>query len=144
MATDVETGHDSTFELDNASGTLTKLGEITGVMPVPSGAAPLLDATHFETVDFMDYIQGPLQDGEEVDIEMNWIPGSATDALCREAKGKTRDYKITLPVDEDTYEITGSVLVRDYISTNPNLEKRSCILRVKWVGASTEALVVAP
>lgn len=139
MTTEVETGAGSTFELDNGSGVLTTLGEITGVMPIPSGAPGLINASHFGSVDFMDYIQAPLQDGEEVDLTMNWVPGSTTDALCRAAKGKTRPYKITLPVGAGTWEITGSVLVRDYKRTNPMDDKRSGTLRIKWVGAETEA-----
>lgn len=139
MATEVETGLGSTFSLANSTGVLTPLGELTGAIPIPSGSADLIDATHFGSVDFKDYIQAPLQDGEEVELTMNWIPGSATDALCREAKGKTREYEIVLPVNGGTYEISGSVLVRDYQRTNPNLDKRSGTLRIKWVGASTEA-----
>lgn len=139
MSTEVETGAGSTFELANSSGALTAIGEITGVMPIPSGAPGLINASHFGSVDFMDYIQAPLRDGEEVDLSMNWIPGSATDALCREAKGKTRAYKITLPVGTGTWEISGSVLVRDYARTNPLDDKRSGVLRIKWVGAETEA-----
>ncbi len=87
----------------------------------------------------MDYIQSPLQDGEEVDLTMNWVISSATDALCRAAKGKTRDYKIVLPTGDGTYEILGTVLVRDYQRTNPLKEARTATLRVKWVGQSTEA-----
>lgn len=139
MATEVETGHGSTFALENGSGTLVVLGEVTGVIPIPSGAADLINVSHFQSVDFMDYIQSPLQDGEEVELEMNWIPNSTTDALCREAKGKTRDYEIVLPVGAGTWEISGSVLVRDYIRANPMSAQRSARLRVKWVGESTEA-----
>jgi hypothetical protein len=143
MATEVETGHGSEFWLDNESGTLTLLGEITDV-PIPSGAADLIDASHMKTVGFKDFIQAPLKDGEEADLVMNWIPGSATDALARGSVGKVRDYKIVLPVDGDTWEITGSVLVRDYVRTNPMGDKRSGTLRVKWVGDSTEAAGTTP
>ena len=139
MATDVETGAGSTFSLTNASDALTPIAELIGVIPIPSGSAPLIDASHFGSVDFMDYIQGPLRDGEEVDLEMNWIPGSTTDALCREAKGKVRDYQIVLPVDDGTWEISGSVLVRDYIRANPMTDRRTGTLRIKWVGEATEA-----
>lgn len=141
MTTNVETGLGSTFLLKDAGGVLTELGEVIGAIPIPSGAADLIDASHFKSVDFKDYIQAPLQDGEEVDLEMNWIPGSATDVLCRDAKGKTRDYKIILPVGAGTFEITGSVLVRDYKRVNPMSDKRSGTLRIKWVGAETETPV---
>lgn len=139
MTTAVETGNGSTFSLENASGTLVELGEVTGVIPIPSGASDLIDATHFKTVGFMDYIQSPLKDGEEVDLVMNWIPNSTTDQLCRAAVGETRDYEIILPHGVATWEITGSVLVRDYIRSNPNTDKRTATLRVKWVSETTEA-----
>lgn len=139
MATEVETGLGSTFSLMNSLGVLVELGEVIGAIPIPSGSADLIDASHFKTVDFKEYIQSPLQDGEEVEIVMHWIPGSATDALCREAKGKTRGYEIILPVEDGTYEVAGSVLVRDYQRTNPMEDKRTGTLRIKWVGQSTEA-----
>ena len=138
MTTEVETGHGSKFWLDDAGGTPVLLGEITNV-PIPSGAAELIKASHMATVGFHDYIQSPLKEGEEADLEINWIPGNATDALCRAAVGKTRDFKIELIVGEGTWEILGSVLVRDYKRQNPMEAKRSGTLKVKWVGETTEA-----
>lgn len=142
MATDVETGHGSIFELADGAGVLTALGELVTV-PIPSGAAELIDASHMATVDFRDYIQSPLRDGEEADLEMNWIPGSATDALAGGALGKTRDFRIQVPAGEGAvsdgfYEFEGSVLVRNYVRTNPMDDKRTGTLTVKWVSAITE------
>lgn len=139
MATEAETGYGSEFWLADELDVLVKIGEITDAIPIPSGSADLIDVTHFGSVDFMDYIQSPLRDGEEVDLTMNWVIGSTTDILCRGAKGKTRDYKIVLPTGDGTYEIVGSVLVRDYQRANPLKEARTATLRVKWVGESTEA-----
>lgn len=138
MATDVETGLGSTFKLANASGTLTLLGEVTNI-PIPSGTTDLIDATHYGTTGFRDFIQSPLRDGEEADVELNWIPGSATDALSVAAIGETREFEIVIPVGGDgTYTFTGSVLVRNYVRNNPMDDKRSATLTVKWVSEITE------
>lgn len=138
MATEVETGHGSEFHLADAQGELRLLGELTDI-PIPSGAAGLIDASHMQSVGFKDYITEPLQDGEEVDLVMNWIPGSETDQLAREAKGHTRAFKTVLKVGGATRDITGFVLVRDYVRSNPMLGKRTGTLRVKWVGEPNEA-----
>ena len=142
MTTAVQTGHGSIFELANASGTLTELGEVTNI-PVPNGTSELIEASHMKTVGFLDYIQHPLRDGEEAEIEMNWIPGSATDTLLRDARGKTREFRIVIPAGEGTtsdgtYEFEGSVLVRDYVRNNPKDDKRTGVLLVKWVSAIVE------
>jgi hypothetical protein len=138
MTTEVETGIGSEFWLANASGTLTLLGEVTNI-PIPSGTTDLIEASHMKSVGYKDYIPSPLQDGEEADLNMNWIPGSATDTLCVEAKNKTREFKIVVPVDgAPAIQWTGDVLVRNYVRVNPLQDKRSGTLTVKWVGDIVE------
>lgn len=142
MTTAVQTGHGSTFKLDDGTGTLTLLGELTKI-PIPSGKTDLIDASHYGSVDFKDYIAAPLKDGEEADLEMNWVPGLATDALCKGAVDATRPFEIVVPAGEGatsdgTYTFTGSVLVREYKRDNPMDGKRTGTLTVKWVGAITE------
>lgn len=137
MATDVETGRGE-FWLDNAAGVSTKLGEVFEI-PIPTGSAELIDASHFDTVGFRDYITARLRDGEEADIALNWVPGSATDTLAVAAIGATRDFQIKVFQDAGVYTFDGSVLVRDYVRTNPLDDKRTGTLRVKWVSTITEA-----
>lgn len=138
MTTAVQTGIGSTFKLANASAVLTLIGEVTNI-PIPTGAAGLIDATHYGTVGFRDFIQSPLRDGEEADLNINWIPGDATDTLLIAARSFTRAFEIICPVGvSSTYKFTGSVLVRDYIRENPMDDKRGGTLRIKWVGAITE------
>lgn len=139
MTTEVETGIGSEFWLADDNDTLILLGELTNI-PIPSGTTALIDASHYKSVGFMDYISAPLQDGEEADLSMNWIPGSATDALCNDAKNKTRAFKIVVPVDgEPARQWTGEVLVRNYVRVNPFADKRTGTLTVKWVGEIVEA-----
>lgn len=142
MATDVETGRGE-FWLDNAAGTLTKLGEVFNI-PIPTGAAELIDASHFDTVGFRDFITARLRDGEEADVEMNWIPNSGTDALCVAAIGQTRDFQIKVFQDTGVYTFDGSVLVRDYVRNSPLDDRRTGTLRIKWVSTITEAWDATP
>lgn len=142
MTTAVQTGHGSTFKLADAAGALTLLGELTNI-PIPTGRTDLLDASHYGSVDFKDFIASPLKDGEEADLVMNWVPGLATDALCKDAVDATRDFEIVVPAGEGattdgSYKFTGSVLVRQYKRENPMDAKRTGTLTVKWVGAITE------
>ncbi len=139
MTTAVETGHGSEFWLKVGAGTLTKLGEVFNI-PVPNTeAAELIDASHMETEVYKDYIQARLREGVESDIEMNWIPGSATDTLCKSAVGLTCEYKVVIPDGADTVEFTGSCLVRNYMRSNPMDERRTGTLTVKWTSDPTEA-----
>lgn len=140
MTTAVETGHGSEFWLANSSATLTLLGEVISI-PIPNGTTDLIDASHMKTTGFKDYIAAPLRDGEEASIEMNWIPGGTTEALCLDAKGKTRQFKIVIPVGAGQRKFEGSVLVRDYNRTNPSEDKRTGTLVVKWVSDITESAV---
>lgn len=145
MATEVTTGLGSTFKLADAGGALTLLGEVTNI-PVPNGSTNLIDVTHYDTQDFREFIQSPLRDGEEADVQMNWVPGSDTDILCRDAIGDVRDFEIMVPAGEGatsdgTYTFAGSVLVRNYVRNNPLDDKRGGTLTVKWVSAITETYV---
>jgi hypothetical protein len=142
MATDVETGRGE-FWLDDAASLSTKLGEVFEI-PIPTGAAELIDASHFDTVGFRDYITARLRDGEEADVVLNWVPNSATDILCVAAIGQTRDFAIRVYQDTGVYIFTGSVLVRDYVRTNPLDDRRTGTLRVKWVSAITESWDATP
>lgn len=144
MATDVQTGLGDEFRLDDGTGSnLVLIGEVTNI-PIPSGAAKLLNASHYKTTGFEDYIESPLREGEEADLDINWVPNSTTDSLLVAARGETREFEIRVFQDSGVYIFTGSVLVRDYIRKNPMGEKRSATLRVKWVSEITEAWDATP
>lgn len=138
MTTEVEVGLGSEFWLADASATLVLLGEVVAV-PIPSGTSALIDASHMKTVGFRDYIASPLEDGEEAELTMNWIPGDATEALCLEAKNKRRAFKVIVPAEGGDRQFTGTVLVRNYVRNNPMDDKRTASLTVKWVSAIVEA-----
>ncbi len=140
---DVETGHLTEFWLwDPTLGTpaLVELGELTEV-PLPEGTADLVETSHMKTIGYKSYINAPLKDGEEADLVMNYIPGSPTDILCRKAKayGRQLQYKIVLVNGDGTWEISGELIVRNYVRSNPMLDRRTGTLRVKWSSEETEA-----
>ena len=140
---DVETGHLTEFWLwDHSLATpaLVELAELTEV-PLPEGTADLVETSHMKTIGYKSYINAPLKDGEEADLVMNYIPGSLSDILCRKAKndGRPHPFKIVLVNGDGTWEITGEVLVRNYVRSNPMLDRRTATLRVKWVSEADEA-----
>lgn len=142
MTTAVETGLGSTFKLANAGGTLTLVGEPTNI-PIPTGTTDLLDASHYASVGYKDYIAAPLKDGEEADLAVHWLPGSATDTLLNGAVNSTRAFEIVVPAgtgatSNGSYKFAGNVLVRSYARQNPFDAVRMGTLRVKWVGNITE------
>lgn len=141
MTTAVETGRGE-FWLANASAVLTKLGEVVEI-PIPTGAAELIDASHFDTTGFRDFITARLRDGEEADLVLNWVPNSATDVLAVAAIGATRTFEIKVfqGAAAAYYKFAGSVLVRDYVRSNPLDDRRTGTLRIKWVSAIVETWV---
>lgn len=138
--TEAQIGWGTEFWLDNASGTLTELGEITSVTP-PNPQVADVEATHFKSANRRrEYIAGLVEDGEGT-FEMNYVPGSATDVLIRAAinDGDARDYKIVLPDGEDTWEITGKCIVKGYERGIPIDDRMTATMTVRFTGASAEA-----
>jgi hypothetical protein len=82
MTTNAAIGLGSEFWLDNASGTLTQLGEILTVTP-PNPQTAEVEATHMASPNRRrEFIAGLIEDGEGT-FEMNYVPGSTTDLLIR-------------------------------------------------------------
>ena len=141
MTTEVGLGLGSEFWLDNASDTLTQLDEIISVA-LPNSQIADVEATHMASPNRRrEFIAGLIDDGEGT-IEMNYVPGSATDHLIRPAPtdGATRDYKVVLPVaDGTTWEVTGDCIVKGYERNVPIDDRMTATLTIKFTGASAEA-----
>ena len=141
------TGFGSTFSIGNPT-TLIELANIEEFPDLPSFTRDLLDTTNFKTAGgFMTYMGSPLKDGAESNLVMKIALGSASDLACRSAMadGLARPYKMVLPTSTATWEITGSLVVRNYVRTNPKADLRMATLTVKWTGIATEAAgTVAP
>lgn len=140
MVTTAQIGWGAEFHLDNASNVLTELGEITAITP-PNPQMADVEATHFKSPNRRrEYIAGLIEDGEGT-FEMNYDPGSATDALLRAAlsDGVTRSYMIVIPDGAGTWEITGDCVVKGYERNVPIDDRMTATLTVRFTGASSEA-----
>jgi len=134
-------GWGAEFQLHNG----TSLVALAGVfeMSVPNEQADDVEITHFKSAGKKrEYIQGLIETGEGT-ISMNYVPGSATDILCRAAKdaGDTRAFKIVLPDDagDPTWEIDGFCYVKGYERDIPVDDRMTATLTVKYTGDTTEA-----
>ena len=138
--TNAAIGWGAEFWLANASDVLTKLDEVFAVNP-PNEQVDDVEATHYGSAGrTREFIAGMIDAGEST-VEMNYVPGSATDVLIRAAKtdGLTRDYKIVAPVyDGTTWEITGTCYVKGYERSIPVDDRMTATLTVRFTGASTE------
>ncbi len=142
--TDARIGWSAEFWLDNASGTLTQLGEILSVTP-PNPQVEDVEATHMASPNRRrEYVPGLIEDGEGT-FEMNLVPGSATDLLIQAAlsDGETRSYKIVVPDGAFGWEIQGDCIVKGYERNIPIDDRMTATLTVRFTGASTEAAAVS-
>jgi hypothetical protein len=134
------TGFGSSFSMGNPT-TLLELANIEDWPDLPSFSTDLLDTTNFKTEGgFMTYIGAPLKDGTESNLVMKIALGSPSDAACRLAlaDGLSRPYLMVLPTTDGTYEISGQLIVRSYVRTNPKKDLRLATLGVKWSGIAEE------
>lgn len=100
MATSARIGHGGVFAQGDGANpeVFTALGEVINIT-VSGLARDAVDATHMASTDrFRDYIGG-LRDAGEVTIEMNWVPGGATETLLHAAfmDDDPVNYRITWP-----------------------------------------------
>jgi predicted secreted protein len=141
MTTAVGIGLGARFYLDNASDVLTELSEIISVA-LPNSQVEDVEATHMLSPNRRrEFVAGLIDDGEG-SIEMNYVPGSATDLLITAAlaDGDTRDYKVVLPVaDGSTWEVTGDCIVKGYEKSVPIDDRMTATLTIRFTGASSEA-----
>lgn len=135
-------GWDAEFWLDNASGTLTQIAEVTAITP-PNPQTADVEVTNFKSAGRRrEYISGLIEDGEGT-FEMNLVPGSASDVLLRAAQndGAVRSYRIILPTAGNGWQIDGDCIVKGYERSIPIDDRMTATVTVRFTGASTEAAV---
>lgn len=113
---DERTGWGGQFWLHNGTA-LTKLVGVTGI-GFPDDQADEAEVTTLEAPGKRKQYIRTLIDGGEFEVEMNYIPASATDTLCQAARdeGDVRDWKIVVP-DVDgapAREVSGTAFVKMY------------------------------
>ena len=138
--TDARIGWSAEFWLAAANGTLTQLDEIIAITP-PQSVADDVEATHMLSPNRRrEYIAGLIEDGEG-DFEMNYVPGSATDAICRAAldDGEEREYRIVVPDGNFGWKIEGTARVRGYARNVPIDDRMTATVTLKFSGSPVEA-----
>jgi len=141
---DVDLGAGSEFWLAAANGDMTEFAMVTEV-PYPSESDDLVEVTHMKSPNKRKEYIGGWSDGDEADITMNYVPGSPTDLLIREAKAskKPRAYRLVFPTATGKWQITGFVLVRAYSVAAPMDDRRTATVTVKFTGAENQVAVTA-
>lgn len=138
-----KTGWGGEFWLANASAALTELVEVVS-FTLPNGEAETIEATHLKSPNRRrEFIPGMIDDGD-IEVVLNYVPGSATDILVRAARddGVTRAFKAEIPRNSPAtnWEITGTCIVTglDRGSVEADGVMRSTVT-LKISGATTEA-----
>lgn len=138
------TGWGTDFKLHNG----TALTSLVGVFEIsmPSESADDVETTHFKSPGRRrEYIRGLIETGE-VEVQMNYVPGSATDILCRDAldDGDNRAFSVTLPdaAGDPEWVVTGTCYAKTYERAIPLDDRLTATLTLKVTGATSEAAPV--
>ena len=140
MATLAKIGYGSQFYMwnpDAGPAAYVALAEVTNITP-PNQVIDQIDVTNMDSANrYREFIAG-MTDAQECTIEMNFVPGSATDALirARRAAGDYQNAKIEFP-DGDTW--TFSAFVSGYEISTPIDDKMTATLTLKVAGEITVA-----
>lgn len=122
---------------------LTELVEVVS-FGLPDEQADEVEVTHLKSEDRRkEYISG-LTDGGEVEVGLNYVPGSATDILIRDAKdaGDIRAVRFIIPGTdgEPAWQITTTGFVKGY-KRGPLApgDKIEATVTIRITGAADEA-----
>ena len=141
--TDAKIGYGSVFEISTDSGSnWTTIAEVFNITP-PSDTVDVVDATHMASPNrTREFILG-LQDPGEASFEMNFVPGSASDAYiqARKAAGVPVLCRITFP-NNVTWTFDG--LLTGYAPAVPNEDKMTATVTFKVTGSYSAEAAAAP
>lgn len=139
------TGHRAQFWLDNASGTLTKLGQVVS-FGMPSAERDEVETTHLDS-DAKEFAPG-LVDFGSFEVVLNLRPGSDTDLLLEAAAedSDNREWRAILPIRGVlTRQYDGDGFVQSYDRGEITADgKMEATLTVRATGAITPSDYVAP
>lgn len=139
-------GWGSEFYLANAAGVLKALDEVTEVA-LPEETVDDVEVTHMKSPGRRkEYKPGLIEPGDG-QVTLNYVPGSATDILLREAQnsGKVRAFKTTLPDEtgKPAWAVTGFLYVKSRSRAIPLGDRMTCQVNVRFTGAADEAAIPA-
>jgi hypothetical protein len=136
-------GWGSEFFLADANGTLVELDEVTSVA-LPEEMADDVEVTHLKSPGKRkEYRPGLIEPGDGT-IELNYIPGSATDVLIRAAAGGgIRAFKTTLPDETGSpaWAVEGYLYVKGRSRSVPIGDRMTTTVSVRFSGPSTEEAI---
>jgi len=144
MTTNATIGYGTKIAIEDApgSGVYVELAEVFNVTP-PTIAVADVEATHYQSPGrFREYISG-LKEGGEVPVEMNYVPGSATDArlTALQASGEVLSMRVTFPND---VKITFPGKVSTYEASTPVDDRMTITATMKVCGQPVQAAAAAP
>ncbi len=142
--TTAKTGWGGEFHLDSAANVLTELVEVVS-FTLPNGETETVEATHLKSPNRRrEYVPGMIDDGD-LEVVINYVPGSATDILLRAAldDGVTRDWMAVIPRETANWEATGDGIVTGYDRGSVEVDGvMRATVTLKVTGATTEAVAV--
>lgn len=138
MATNADIGHGAKYEIWNPAlnpAAYVALAEVVNIDP-GSDEADLIDATHMDSPNNRREYIGGLIDGAEGTVELNYVPGSATDLLirARHSLQDTQNHRITFP---NGVKLVFPGIVRSIGRSVPVADKMSMSVTVKKAGAES-------
>lgn len=132
MATSASIGNGAQFQIESTTpGTFTAVAEVYDITP-PNETTDIIDVSHMMSTD-REFIMG-LTDPGECSFEMNFVPGSASEALLLAAKAAraAKNFRIVFP-NLATWTFGG--LLTGYEPAMPNDDKMTCTVTIKVTGA---------
>lgn len=138
MATSADIGYSSIYEIwDTTLGTpaYTTIQEVTDINP-GNDTVDLIDATHMASPGRRREFVAGLVDGGDLSVEVNFVPGSASDILIRTylSTGASENHRITFP---NNARVTVAGIITGYDRQAPIDGKMAATITVKRSGAET-------
>lgn len=127
-----------------AAVSLTKLANVTSVS-LPNEQVAEVEVTHYESPGrTREFIPG-LNDAGEITVEMNFLPGSATDTMLVAAKadGGIRTMRMVTPEDDDQQMYTFPGFVKGYERGVPIDDRMTATVTIRVAGAVVQLDAVA-
>lgn len=140
--TEARIGYGTVLEIALASAPtdFTYIRETYNATP-PSDKDDQVDATHFQSPNrYREFIPG-LTDAGEASVEMNYVPGSATDRFLNSVKGKRLIVRLTFP---NGVQIIFMASRASYEKSTPNDDKMTATLTLKVSGEPVITEPAAP
>ncbi|MGE4339150.1 MAG: phage tail tube protein [Pigmentiphaga sp.] len=136
-------GYGSRFEVSQDNGaTWFEVAEVFDITP-PSDTVDMIDATHMQSPDrTREFIPGLIDPGE-ASFEMNFLPGSTSDAKIREIKASLARVRCRLTFPNNA-TWTFSAQVSGYEPAVPNDDKMTATVTFRVTGSYVPAPAAAP